>query len=70
MSVSDWADLDDNRVGPILKELAAAIEGTEDEVTLYKIQRRLLFMSSAVNSLRQKREMAGGFATRVPPLPR
>lgn len=52
MAVSDWADLEDNRVGPILKELAAAIESTDDDETLRKIANRLKFMSGSVHSQR------------------
>ena len=54
MAVSDWADMDDNRIGPVLRELAAAIEDTDDEETLWKIGNRLKYMSSAVNSQRQR----------------
>lgn len=54
MSVSDWADLGDNRIGPILRELANAIEETEDDETLRKIANRLKFMSGAVHSQRHR----------------
>jgi hypothetical protein len=48
MPVSDWADMDDNRIGPILRELAAAIEDTRDDETLRRVQNRLKFMSGSV----------------------
>jgi len=54
MPVSDWADMGDNRIGPILRELARAIEETRDDETLRQIQNRLKFMSGAVNSQRQR----------------
>ena len=54
MSVRDWADLKDNRVGPILRELADAIEETDDDETLRKIANRLKFMASSVHSQRYK----------------
>lgn len=56
MSVKDWADLNDNRFGPILRELAEAVEDCDDQDMLYKIQRRLIYMSGAVNSHRQRIE--------------
>ena len=59
MSVRDWADLEDNRIGPLLRELAEAIEATDDPVMLSRISSRLRYMSGSVNSLRQKREREG-----------
>ena len=58
MSVTDWADLEDNRVGPILRELAEAIEATDDPVMLSRISSRLRYMNGPVNSLRQRAEKA------------
>jgi len=58
MAVSDWADLDDNRIGPILRELAYAIEATEDDDMLRKIANRLKFMSGSVHSLRHRKGSA------------
>ena len=54
MSVKDWADLDDNRIGPLLKELAQAIEETDDDETLRKTANRLKFMAGSVHSLRAR----------------
>ena len=54
MSVTDWADLDDNRIGPILMDLAKAIEETEDDETLRKVANRLKFMSGSVHSQRNR----------------
>ena len=54
MSIKDWADLNDNRLGPILRELAEAAEGTTDDETLRQLANRLKFMSGAVNSHRHR----------------
>ena len=59
MSVKDWADLNDNRFGPMLRELADAIEDCESPEMLYRVQRRLLYMSSATNSHRQRIDVNG-----------
>lgn len=56
MAVSDWADLKDNRIGPLLRELAEAIEDTDDVELLSRISSRLRYMSGSVNSLRQRKE--------------
>ncbi|QDP65815.1 MAG: hypothetical protein Unbinned7865contig1001_14 [Prokaryotic dsDNA virus sp.] len=55
MSAKDWADLDDNRIGPILKELAEAVDSTDDIETLRRVGNRLKFMSSSVHSLAAKK---------------
>ena len=55
MAVRDWADLDDNRIGPILRQLAEAIEETDDDETLRRIANRLKFMSGSVHTLRHAR---------------
>lgn len=52
MPPRDWVDLDDNRIGPILRQLAEAIEETEDDETLRKVANRLKFMSGSIHSLR------------------
>ena len=54
MSIRDWADLQDNRLGPILRELAEAAEATNDDETLRQLANRLKFMAGAVNSHRQR----------------
>lgn len=56
MSLEYWADINDNRLGPIFRELAAAIEETDDDETLRQMANRLKFMSGAVNSLRQRKK--------------
>ena len=53
-----WADLGDNRIGPILKELVAAIEETDDSDLLYRLAVRMKFMSGSVNSLSRSRATA------------
>jgi hypothetical protein len=52
MSVRDWADLNDNRIGPILRDLAEAVQGTTDDETLRQLANRLKFMAGAVHSHR------------------
>ena len=54
MSIKDWADLKDNRLGPILLELADAAEGTTDDETLRQLANRLKFMAGAVHSHRHR----------------
>lgn len=54
MAVRDWADISDNRLGPILAELAAAVEDTTNDETLRQIANRLKFMSGAVHSQRHR----------------
>lgn len=58
MSAKDWADLGDNRVGPLMMQMAEAIEETSDPALLSKISSRLKFMSGAVNSQRQLQELS------------
>ena len=45
-----WADLGDNRIGPIMNELAEAIADLEDSDQIARIGNRLKFMSSSVTS--------------------
>lgn len=54
MSIKDWADLNDNRLGPILRDLAEAAEGTTDDETLRQLANRLKFMAGAVHSHRHR----------------
>jgi len=49
-----WADVGDNRFGPIMKELADAVLDEEDPVKLTKIANRLKFMSSSILSHRDR----------------
>ena len=49
-----WADVGDNRFGPIMKELADAVLAEDDPVKLTKIANRLKFMSSSVMSHRDR----------------
>ena len=45
-----WAEVGDNRFGPILKELVEALEDCDDPVKLSKIANRLKFLSSAIHT--------------------
>ena len=54
MSIKDWADLSDNRLGPILRDLADAAEETTDDEMLRQLANRLKFMAGAVHSHRHK----------------
>ena len=49
-----WADLGDNRIGPLLKELVAAIADTENPELLQRLSVRLKFMSGSVNSMARR----------------
>ena len=61
MSIKDWADLNDNRLGPILRELAEAAEGTTDDETLRQLANLLKFMAGAIHSHRHRiRSQPGG----------
>ena len=64
VSIKDWADLNDNRLGPILRDLAEAAEGTTDDETLRQLANRLKFMAGAVHShryrIRSQSEKLGG----------
>lgn len=60
--IRDWADLNDNRIGPILRELADAAENTTDDETLRQLANRLKFMAGAVHSHRNRlRSQSGNF---------
>lgn len=56
MAIRDWADLEDNRIGPILRELAEVLEDTDDPVILAKVANRLKFMSGSIHSHRERVE--------------
>jgi len=49
-----WADMGDNRIGPILAELVEAILEEDDPSKLTKLGNRLKFMSSSVISYRDR----------------
>ena len=59
MSAKDWADLNDNRFGPILRDLAEAIDDCENSEILFRVQRRLTYMAGATNSHRQRIDVNG-----------
>jgi hypothetical protein len=58
--IRDWADLNDNRIGPILLELADAAENTTDDETLRQLANRLKFMAGAVHSHRNRLRSQSG----------
>lgn len=45
-----WADVGDNRIGPLIRELIEAIADCEDPEQIKRISVRLKFLSSSVNS--------------------
>ncbi len=45
-----WADIGDNRIGPLLLELVEAIGDSDDDDSLRKLANRLKFMSSSIHS--------------------
>lgn len=45
-----WADLGDNRIGPVMRELVEAIADCDDPDLIKRISVRLKFLSSSVNS--------------------
>jgi hypothetical protein len=45
-----WANLGDNRVGPIMRELVEALSDCDDTDKLRRIASRLKFLSSSVYS--------------------
>jgi len=45
-----WADVGDNRIGPLMRELVEAIADCDDPDAIKKISVRLKFLSSSVNS--------------------
>lgn len=46
----EWADLGDNRLGPILKELVEATIEDGDPDKIYRLANRLKFLSSSMHS--------------------
>ena len=52
----NWADVGDNRFGPILRELVDTITDCEDPEKLRCIANRLKFMSSSIHSYRRQLE--------------
>ena len=52
MSLRDWAKyINDNRVGPILRELADALEECEDEKTIQRATRAAQDMGNSARSM-------------------
>ena len=45
-----WADVGDNRIGPLMRELVAAIADCDDPDMIKRIAARLKFLSGSVNS--------------------
>lgn len=46
-----WADIGDNRVGPLMRELVVAISEITDPHEVRRIARNLKFLSSSINSM-------------------
>lgn len=46
-----WADIGDNRVGPLMRELISAIAECSDPHQVKSIARNLKFLSSSVNTM-------------------
>lgn len=46
-----WADIGDNRIGPIMRELVEAIADCADPHEVRRIARNLKFLSSSINSM-------------------
>lgn len=46
-----WADLGDNRVGPLLRELIEALEDANDPHMTRKVARRIRMLSSSLDSM-------------------
>ena len=60
MSVKDWADLNDNQIGPYLRELAEALESCDDPDKIRAVARRLKFMSGSCYTLAHYVEKKNG----------
>lgn len=45
-----WADVGDNRIGPLMRELVEAIADSNDPDMIKRIASRLKFLSGSVNS--------------------
>lgn len=50
-----WADVGDNRIGPLMRELVEAIADCDNPDTIKRISVRLKFLSSSVNSYANRR---------------
>lgn len=46
-----WADIGDNRIGPIIRDLIEAIADCSDPHEVRRIARNLKFLSSSINSM-------------------
>ena len=53
-----WADVGDNRLGPLLRELVEALEECDDPDFIKKIGNRLKFLSSSVHSYANQKKAA------------
>lgn len=49
-----WADIGDNRVGPLIRELIEALADSGDPHFVRKTARRLHLLSSSLNSMAHK----------------
>lgn len=46
-----WADIGDNRVGPLLRELIEALADSDDPHFVRKVAQRMTRLSSSLNSM-------------------
>ena len=46
-----WADLGDNRIGPLLREMIEALEEANDPHMTRKVARRIRMLSSSLDSM-------------------
>ena len=46
-----WAELGDNRVGPLMRELIEAISDMSDPHEVKRVARNLKFLSSSIHSM-------------------
>ena len=46
-----WADLGDNRIGPLLREVIEALEEANDPHMTRKVARRIRMLSSSLDSM-------------------
>lgn len=46
-----WADLGDNRIGPIIREMIDALEDSESPHLVRKVSRRLRMLSSSLDAM-------------------
>lgn len=53
-----WADIGDNRVGPLLRELVDVMVDCDDPDKLRRVASRLKFMSGSLNSYANRLDKA------------